>query len=188
MSRTRTLAAAAALLGPPLLLTACGIKPTGVVESGAAAKVAVAAPARTSLAYFVTPEGRLVPSPQPEHTANGPRGSLTGLLSGPGAAEAEAGLGTRLPPVEEGRLEEITAGYPARDLLEVRLPLPVADLDPLARRQLVCSALSTLAPGTRVELHGTDTALEAAGCDAGAGAGAGSGAGSGAGTAGAAGT
>lgn len=97
MSRTRTLAPAAALLAPALLLTGCGIKPTGVVESGAAAKVAVAAPARTSMAYFVTPEGRLVPSPQPEHTRDGPRGSLTGLLGGPGAPELEAGLGTRLP-------------------------------------------------------------------------------------------
>ncbi|MEU9716571.1 hypothetical protein [Streptomyces sp. NPDC047976] len=167
MSRTRTLAAAAALLGPALLLTGCGIKPTGVVESGAAAKVAVAAPARTSMAYFVTPEGRLVPVPQPEHTRDGPRGSLTGLLAGPGATELEAGLGTRLPPVEPRQLDETGVGFTARDRVEARLPFPVADLDPIARRQLVCSALSTLAPAFDVVLRGTDTALEAARCEPG---------------------
>ncbi|MDK9494985.1 hypothetical protein QEZ40_004418 [Streptomyces katrae] len=168
MSRTRALAAsAAAVLGPALLLTGCGIKPTGVVESGAAAKVAVAAPARTSMAYFVTPEARLVPAPQPEHTRDGPRGSLTGLLAGPGAAELEAGLGTRLPAVDPAALEQIGVGFTARDRVEARLPFPVADLDPIARRQLVCSALSTLAPAFDVVLRGTDTALEAARCELG---------------------
>ncbi|MCX5375001.1 hypothetical protein [Streptomyces sp. NBC_00091] len=166
MSRIRGIAAATALLGP-LLLSGCGIKPTGVVESGAAAKVAVAAPARTSMAYFVTPEGRLAPSPQPEHTRDGPRGSLRGLLGGPGGAEAEAGLGTRLPPVEEKELEAIGVGFTARDRLEVRLPFPVAGLDPLAHRQLVCSALSTLDPVFEVVLRGSDTELEAARCAAG---------------------
>lgn len=51
--------------------------------------------------------------------------------------------------------------------MEARLPFPVADLDPIGRRQLVCSALSTLAPAFDVVLRGTDTALEAARCEPG---------------------
>ncbi|MEU8434694.1 hypothetical protein AB0F18_17565 [Streptomyces sp. NPDC029216] len=158
-------AVAAALLGPLLAATACGIKPTGVVESGAAGRVAVAR-AGGSMAYFVTPDGRLAPAPQPEYTQGGPRGSVIGLLRGPGTAERDAGLGTRVPVVE-GEAAEGGVAVAVTDRLEVRLPFPVAGLDPLGRRQLVCSALSTVDPRYEVALHGTDTTLPPARCDAG---------------------
>ncbi|MFF5706084.1 hypothetical protein ACFY7H_26925 [Streptomyces sp. NPDC012794] len=45
----------------------------------------------------------------------------------------------------------------------------MAGLDPVARRQLVCSDLSTLAPAFDVVLRGSDTALEAARCETGGG-------------------
>ncbi|GAA0313582.1 hypothetical protein GCM10010302_60780 [Streptomyces polychromogenes] len=158
-------AVAAALLAPLLAATACGIKPTGVVESGAAARVAVAR-AGGSMAYFVTPDGRLAPAPQPEYTQGGPRGSVVGLLRGPGSAEREAGLGTRVPVIGEEAAEGGVAVV-VTDRLEVRLPFPVAGLDPLGRRQLVCSALSTVDPRYEVALRGTDTTLPPARCDAG---------------------
>ncbi|MFF4579446.1 hypothetical protein [Streptomyces sp. NPDC001389] len=158
-------AVAAALLAPLWTATACGIKPTGVVESGAAARVAVAR-AGGSMAYFVTPDGHLAPAPQPEYTQGGPRGSVIGLLRGPGEAEREAGLATRVPVVGEEAAEGGVA-VAVSDRLEVRLPFPVAGLDPLGRRQLVCSALSTTDPVYEVVLRGTDTALPPARCDAG---------------------
>ncbi|MFG2664730.1 hypothetical protein ACGFY6_10850 [Streptomyces sp. NPDC048387] len=156
---------AAALLVPLLTATACGIKPTGVVESGAAARVTVAR-AGAAMAYFVTPDGLLAPAPQPEYTQGGPRRSVIGLLRGPGPAEREAGLGSRVPVVE-GEAAEAGVSVTVTDRLEVRLPFPVAGLDPLGRRQLVCSALSTVDPRYGVVLRGTDTALDPARCDAG---------------------
>ncbi|MFG2616077.1 hypothetical protein ACGFXC_00490 [Streptomyces sp. NPDC048507] len=156
----------AALLAPPLV-AGCGIEPTGVVESGAAARVLVAAPSRTPMAYFVSGEGRLIPAPDPEYADNSPQGSLQLLLRGPGPVELEAGLGTRLPPVEGVLGGSVRAFYAARDRLEVRVPFPVAALDPLGLRQLVCTALSTAEPTAEVVVNGPDTTLEPSRCDAG---------------------
>ncbi|MFF4367721.1 hypothetical protein [Streptomyces sp. NPDC001594] len=158
-------AVAAVLLAPLLAATACGIKPTGVVESGAAARVAVAR-AGAATAYFVTHDGRLAPTPLPEYTQGGPRGSVIGLLRGPGPAEQDAGLGTRVPVLGEEAAEG-GVSVTVTDRLEVSLPFPVAGLGPLGRRQLVCSALSTVDPVYEVILRGTDTALDPARCDAG---------------------
>ncbi|MET9606570.1 hypothetical protein ABZZ17_16070 [Streptomyces sp. NPDC006512] len=158
-------AVAAAALTAALLLTACGIAPTGVVESGAAARVAVAAPSRGSVAYFVGPDGSLVPSPQPKYTPSAPQGSVVGLLRGPGRTELQAGLGTRLPAVEGQDLAAVSVVFTSDDRLDVRLPFPVAGLDPLARSQLVCSATSTLDPGYEAVLHGPDASLEPEPCD-----------------------
>lgn len=158
-------AVAAALMAPLLATTACGIKPTGVVESGAAARVTVAR-AGAATAYFVTPDGRLAPAPQPEYTQGGPRGSVIGLLRGPGPAEDDAGLRTRVPVLGEDAAEG-GVSVTVTDRLEVSLPFPVAGLEPLGRRQLVCSALSTVDPLYEVVLRGTDTALDPARCDAG---------------------
>ncbi|MFF3019129.1 hypothetical protein [Streptomyces sp. NPDC057939] len=160
----RTTALAGMALTGPLLLTACGIAPTGVVESGAPARVAVASPARGPLAFFVGPDGRLVPSPQPRSATSGPLSAVLGLLRGPGRAELRAGLGTRLPAVEGPDVAAVSVVPVADDGLDVRLPFPVAGLDAVARGQLVCSATSTLGTDHEVFLHGTDTALDPERC------------------------
>ncbi|MER5808128.1 hypothetical protein ABT143_08030 [Streptomyces sp. NPDC002033] len=164
--RRAAVAVTAALLAAPLV-AGCGIKPTDVVESGAAARVLVAAPSRTPMAYFVSGEGRLVPAPDPDYADNSPQGSLQLLLRGPGAVEREAGLGTRLPPVEGVLGGSARAFYTAKDRLEVRVPFPVAALDPLGLRQLVCTALSTVGPSAEAVVHGPDTTLAPSRCDAG---------------------
>ncbi|MFD8980962.1 hypothetical protein [Streptomyces sp. NPDC059564] len=164
--RTAAAVAASALAGP-LLVTGCGIKPTGVVESGAAARVLIAAPSRPPMAYFVSGEGRLVPAPEPEYADKSPQGSMQLLMRGPGPVEREAGLGTRLPPVEGVLAGSVRAFFSAKDRVEVRVPFPVAALDPLALRQLVCTALSTAGPSAEAVVRGPDTELEAARCGAG---------------------
>ncbi|MGW7314905.1 hypothetical protein [Streptomyces sp. NPDC054854] len=160
----RTTALAGMALTGPLLLTACGIAPTGVVESGAPARVAVAAPARGPLAFFVGPDGRLVPSPQPRSAASGPLSGVLGLLRGPGRTELRAGLGTRLPAVEGPDVAAVSVVATAEDALDVRVPFPVAGLDAVARGQLVCSAASALGSDHEVVLYGTDTALDPERC------------------------
>ncbi|UQX03758.1 hypothetical protein [Streptomyces sp. RerS4] len=179
----------AALIAAPALLTlltACGIKPTGVVESGAAARVAVAAPRGAPMAYFVDPDGRLVPtpvlpaSPAPAPSASAPAPSASAsvsapptpatrgvlhLLLGPGPAQSHAGLGTRLPELEAGDLGGVDVSRVGSDRIQVRLPFDVAPLDPLARSQLLCTALSSLDARYEAVLRGTDTDLDAARCD-----------------------
>lgn len=165
-ARTAAAGVAAALVGP-LLVTGCGIKPTEVVESGAAARVLIAGPSRPPMAYFVTGEGRLLPSPEPDYADRSPQGSMQLLLRGPGNVEREAGLGTRLPPVEGVLAGSVRAFFTANDRLEVRVPFPVAALDPLALRQIVCTALSTAGPSAEAVVRGPDTDLEPARCETG---------------------
>ncbi|MFF4323572.1 hypothetical protein [Streptomyces sp. NPDC001568] len=159
----RPTAVALALTGP-LLLTACGIAPTGVVESGAPARVAVAAPAGGPLAFFVGPDGRLVPSPQPRTADSTPLSGVLGLLRGPGRTEHRAGLGTRLPAVEGPDVAAVSVVPVGDDGLDLRVPFPVAGLDAVARGQLVCSAASGPGSGYEVFLHGPDTALDPERC------------------------
>lgn len=166
-SGRRTAAAvAAALLGPPLV-AGCGIKPTGVVESGSAARVPVAAPSRAPIVYFVTGGGSLVPSPYPDYADNSPQGSLQLLLRGPGTVEQEAGLDTRLPPLDAGAAGGVRAFFTSEFRLEVRVPFPVAAVDPLGLKQLVCTAVSTAGPTVQVAVRGPDTQLEPTRCEAG---------------------
>ncbi|WP_371675859.1 hypothetical protein [Streptomyces sp. NBC_01276] len=166
-SGRRTAAAvAAALLGPPLV-TGCGIKPTEVVESGSAARVLVAAPSRAPIAYFVTGEGRLVPAPEPDYADTSPQGSLQLLMRGPDGVEQEAGLGTRLPPLDPGAAGGVRAFFTSEFRLEVRVPFAVAALDPLGLKQLVCTAVSTAGPTVQVVVRGPDTELEPTRCEAG---------------------
>ncbi|MCX5193532.1 hypothetical protein OOK31_06440 [Streptomyces sp. NBC_00249] len=169
MTRTRPaaagVAAAAVLLGP-LPLTACGIKPTGVVESGAAARVVVPARPGTPMAYYVDPDGRLVPATLAGEPPATPRTALVRLLLGPGRTEQEAGFGTRLPRTEPQEAAAVGVAFTAHDRIEIRVPFGVAGLEPLARSQLVCSALSSVDARYTAVLRGPDTTLDPAHCDA----------------------
>ncbi|KPI00756.1 Lipoprotein LpqB, GerMN domain-containing protein [Actinobacteria bacterium OV450] len=165
MTRTRTAAAAAAalLLGGPLL-AGCGIKPTGVIESGAAAKVIIPGPGTLGTVYFVMPDGRLAPVPEQDQPAKSPVSVLMRLLIGPLDEEKAAGLETRVPaPADRKPPFGLSAGV-SGDVLEVRLPFAVAGLSDTARRQLVCTAASTN-PKYTVVLRGPDTSVGPARCE-----------------------
>ncbi|MEU2392763.1 hypothetical protein [Streptomyces sp. NPDC007369] len=168
MTRMRRPAAA----GLPALLACavlagCGIKPTGVVESGAPAKVAVAAPAERPLVYFVDPGDRLLATPQAAHSGDGLEAGLIRLLAGPSEQDKAAGLRSALPRLEFKAASGTRVVATAEDEIEVRLPFKVGGLPQLARRQLVCTALSTSASQVRAALRGTDTVLQAESCDTG---------------------
>ncbi|MFD4247242.1 hypothetical protein ACFWP3_37490 [Streptomyces sp. NPDC058525] len=158
--RTRAAAAAAALLSP-LLLAGCGIKPTAPVDSGASASVAVSGPENSAVLYFVSPDGLLVPSPQRDVPTLAPVQALNRLLEGPGDVERAAGLTTQVPPTHGKRLDSSAVSF-WHGVMRVQLPFPAADLTPLARRQIVCSVLTTGVPSEplTVALKGTDPALD----------------------------
>ncbi len=160
-TRVRAVAAATALLSP-LLLAGCGIKPTAPVDSGSAATVTVPVPAGSAMLYFVSPDGLLVPSPQRDVPGLAPIQALTRLLDGPGERELAAGLTTQLPSVHGNRLDPSAVSFPTRDVMSVQLPFPAADLTPTARRQLVCTLVSTGGRGDRftVALKGSEPALD----------------------------
>lgn len=169
MSRVRLVATATALLSP-MLLAGCGIKPTGVIDSGTAATVVVPAPGAASLVYFVSPEGRLVPFPLKDTPPMPAYQVVNRLLEGPGPEERAAGLSTQLPSISGKRLDPAVVEYSERQTLSVRLPFHVGDLTPTAHRQLVCSIASTASPRERlmVAVQGTDgSSLDPAGCDTG---------------------
>ncbi|WP_330333467.1 hypothetical protein OHS33_29585 [Streptomyces sp. NBC_00536] len=152
MSRWNTLVRTtlpAPLLGLLVLLplAGCGIKPTGVVESGRAASVGVAAPPGADLLYFVAPDGRLAPTALSDPRV--PTGALLArLLAGPGVRDRDAGLTTALPPLP-ARTDKGAAAVvvPVRvdrgdqKQLLVRLPFfRNAELSDTGRNQLVCTA------------------------------------------------
>lgn len=170
MTRLRTAAAAvAALAGPLLLLSGCGIKPTGVVESGAAANVVVNSPDRAGVVYFVTPDDKLVPSPQVDAAPASPVGTVLRLLQGPGPQERAAGLGTRLPGWEKAP-GAVSVAFSSPESVEVRVPFQVQDLPELAMRQLVCTVASVAGSETgdvRVTVTGPGSTFFGSRCDIG---------------------
>lgn len=146
LASVRTAVVAAALTGPLLLSTGCGIATTGVVESGRPGTVKLAAGPDPGLAYFLTPEGVLVPvvlndgpvSPSPGY-------ALTRLLAGPDATARAAGLTTELPSMDNKLYEKF--GVTMADsgtTFEITLPFPVEPLSAAARRQLACTTVSAL--------------------------------------------
>ncbi|MEV4194934.1 hypothetical protein [Streptomyces toxytricini] len=161
MSRIRDAArAASAAAAAGLLLAGCGIKTTGVVESGAPAEVEVRPEegSADSLVYFLTPDSRLVAT-HSGYSAPGVQVALFRLLVGPGERERASGLRTALPPVDLALAGTTTVEGPADDVIEVRLPINVAGLTDLARRQVVCTAVANAASHVEARLRGPDTVL-----------------------------
>lgn len=168
-ARSRAAAATAALASCALLLTGCGIKTTGVIESGHAATVEVPN-GKGAVLYFVSKEGdRLVPSPfMLEGYTLAPGALARLLLDGPGVPAREAGLTTALPPLPAGKADSVVvSAYEPSEGVTVRVPFPVGDLPALARSQLVCTIGVSVVPDilTPVTLHGTDVVLAPAQCD-----------------------
>ncbi|WP_327279388.1 MULTISPECIES: hypothetical protein [unclassified Streptomyces] len=166
MSRMRTAAAATAtlLLGGPLL-AGCGIKPTGVIESGAAAKVLVPGPGTKGTVYYVTSDGRLAPVPETDQPEESALFLLARLLMGPLDPEKAAGLETRVPaPADKKPPFGLSVNIVSGETMEVRVPFAVTGLSETARRQLVCTAASPN-PNYAVVLRGPDTSAGPARCD-----------------------
>lgn len=103
---SRTAAATAVLAGCALLLTGCGIKRTGVIESGHAATVKVSGSGKSTVLYFVSKEGdRLVPAPFTlfDGYTIAPAALVRLLLDGPMAGPARPDSPRRCPSCPPGR-------------------------------------------------------------------------------------
>ncbi|MEU9300098.1 hypothetical protein [Streptomyces sp. NPDC048269] len=169
-TRSRGTAATAVLAGCALLLAGCGIKRTGVIDSGHPATVKSPG-GKTVVLYYLSKEGdRLVPVP---FTVEGgytiaPGALVRLLLDGPMGPAQEGGLTTGLPRLPAGQADvvEVSAYSPGAGV-RVRVPFAVGDLSALARSQLVCTVGVSAVPDTLspVTLQGTDTALPSAECD-----------------------
>ncbi|THA84388.1 GerMN domain-containing protein [Streptomyces sp. A0592] len=170
--KTRARAAAtAALAGCALLLAGCGIKRTGVIESGHAAAVNVPDGKKAAALYFVSKEGdRLVPVPfsiGTEYTL-APTPLLRILLDGPTGPASAAGFTTALPKVSHDQWDAVLVSKNSSDKgVTVTVPFAVGGLSELARNQLVCTVGVSAAPNTlsQVTVKGPDTVLPAADCD-----------------------
>jgi hypothetical protein len=178
--RTRAATALAALLA----LTGCGIQETDVIEAGGPATLDVL-PAREHrmMAFLLSPDGLLVPSPRVVDTeawdgAVGPQSgtaperpstakTVAALLAGPNAAETRAGLrnAPSLPDPSTAAETEVSGGT-----ARLTLDTPLAPLTWTARQQLVCTmAYAESGNGSvPVILVGTDGAQPAETCDNGA--------------------
>ncbi|MEV6955980.1 hypothetical protein [Streptomyces sp. NPDC051183] len=167
MTRTKALsAAAAAALAGMLLLVGCGIKPTGVIDSGDAATVQVPGATSGPVLYFVSAEGsRLAPYPLLAGVDSSQL--LTALLAGPTNTAREAGITTALPTPAELNPDQLAVEYSPTDGVTARFPFAVSRLSELARRQVVCTLAFAVVPGTisPVTVTGTDTSLGPAQCD-----------------------
>ncbi|MCX4806685.1 hypothetical protein ACFWWM_34190 [Streptomyces sp. NPDC058682] len=169
-TRSRAAAATAALVSCALLLTGCGIKRTGVIDSGHAATIKVADGKNNTYLYFLSKEGdRLVPAPFSlalDSDLN-PVVLLRLLMDGPRGRAGEAGLTTGLPRLPAGQTEQLAVSPHSDEGMTVWVPFAVGNLSALARMQLVCTIgisakKDTLSP---VTLKGTDTTLAPAECD-----------------------
>ncbi|MFJ9545535.1 hypothetical protein [Streptomyces erythrochromogenes] len=171
-TRARAAAATAVLAGCALLLAGCGIKRTGVIESGHAAAANVPGGKKAAALYFISKDGdRLVPVPLSIGTEYilAPTPLLRVLLDGPRGAASEAGFTTALPKVSQEQWDAVTVSRNSTDkVLTASVPFAVGGLSDLARNQLVCTVGISAVPDTisRVSIKGTDTVLPAADCDA----------------------
>lgn len=173
MTRLRKAAAAAALTVPLLLATGCGIATTGVVGSGSAGTVKLSTAPDPGLAYFIAPDGALVPVPVSDRMQRPEAGFTIGvLLEGPSEAAREAGLTTEIPvadtksPFGTEYVQTVKADGDGKTL-RVVLPVPVEPLSGPARRQLACTALAAVrtSPAPEILLLGSDGKQRSAVCE-----------------------
>ncbi|MEV7279647.1 hypothetical protein [Streptomyces sp. NPDC093111] len=184
-SRPRRRAAAALLA--LLALAGCGIQKSDVVEAGAGAPVTVNPTGNPRmLLFFVGREGRLMPVARDlgfHRIVNDGSGVdvarppdyrvatdklLGALIEGPDERERAAGLTTRIDFHGAGEPHTMRqTGPDGRPQLTVGLRVRVQDLDPIAVRQLICTAsyAEELGRTAEVVLAGTDGPLPASRCE-----------------------
>ena len=142
------------------VLTACGVRPTGVVQAGEAPAGVGTGP----VLYFLTPEGRTIAAPRVTGRLGTVEGALNLLFAGPDQQERARGLTTGVPYV--------TPAFEALDasVMVVRLPVDKLFLGQPAVDQIACTAIvarimAGAGTGVRVSVFGADgLAAEHVGC------------------------
>jgi hypothetical protein len=147
---TRTWLAVAAMV-----LTGCGVTPTGVTDGGEAPTGV--APGVTL--YFVDARDELVPRPRETGRLGTVAEAVSLLLLGPGGSD----LRTEIAPTTNPQVVVTTTP----GMLRLRVPLAAREVTPVGIDQIVCTALgvhvqSSGSPGTRVRI---DFTLPAPGSD-----------------------
>lgn len=142
-----------------LLVSACGIKPTGVVPAGPAPTLrnpASSGRGTDVILYFVI-DGRATPVTRPNRGGADVGTALSMLLDGPSYAEQAEGFVTMLPA--KGGQVGLSPG--PRTVISVAFP--VKQLNPTAVNQLVCTAQAALAVDSTLPAEG---GITVAGSDA----------------------
>jgi len=119
----------------PLLLTGCGIQPSGVVEAGE--PPTGVAPGATL--YFVGADGGLEPQLRRTGRLGTVSDAVSLLLSGPG----DSRLGTEIAPVETRQVVVTTTSV----MIRLMVPLTIEEVTPRGINQIVCTALGVHVQG-----------------------------------------
>ncbi|KDN18925.1 hypothetical protein [Amycolatopsis rifamycinica] len=133
-----------------LLVSACGVKPTGVVPAGPAPTLrspATEGRGTDLILYFVLAD-RVTPVVRPSAGVVDVGSALTMLLDGPSPGEREGGYTTALP--DRSGAITLTPGPPAT----ITVPFPLRPLTGLGINQLVCTAFAALAAQGRYVIDG----------------------------------
>lgn len=151
-----------------LLVSACGIKPTPVLEAGPAPTLRIPASEGRGtdlILYFVLAD-RVTPVVRPSAGVVGIESALTMLMDGPSVDERAGGYRTDLPRLS-GAITS-TPGPPTT----ITVPFPLKPITGAGINQLVCTAFAALAAqggytadGT-VALAGPDVLLPYQTCQA----------------------
>ncbi|MEV6622271.1 hypothetical protein AB0M83_01960 [Amycolatopsis sp. NPDC051106] len=150
-----------------LVVSACGIKPTGVVPAGPAPTLrnpGVSGRGADVILYFVI-GGRVAPVSRSTGTV-GVENALSLLLAGPTPDEADDGYGTDLPR-RSGPIVLSPGSPPA-----ITVPFPLKPISGAGINQLVCTAFAALAAQGGystdgvISLSGTDVRLPYQACQA----------------------
>ncbi|MEU8632434.1 hypothetical protein AB0C38_09725 [Amycolatopsis sp. NPDC048633] len=151
-----------------LLVSACGVKPTGVVPAGPAPTLRNPGSSGrgTDVTLYFVIDGRLAPVTRATGSTVGVENALSTLLAGPTTDEARDGYVTDLP-VRSGPII-LSPGPPAA----ITFSFPLKPITDVGINQLVCTAFAALAAqssyaidGT-ISLSGTDVQLPYQTCQA----------------------
>lgn len=161
------------------LLMGCGITESDPIEAGSPASVRVIPGGeRRLLLFFRSGSGALAPVARPGESRREGRGTrpepwvtraVNLLFAGPVAHEQTAGLRSGLPKLPPRSWVVAKPTEPTEyNGIALYLPIPLADLDDTAIRQLVCTAGFAGDPTGMVAVHllGTDGAMKGSNCDA----------------------
>ena len=156
------------VLAAVLLVSACGVKPTPVVQAGPAPTLRSPASDRqgTDVVLYFLVDGRLSPVVRPAERVVTLGETLTMLLDGPTVDEHAEGYRTMLP-IRTGPVA-VSPGRPPT----ISLPFPLRPLTGVGINQLACTTSAALAAqggsgvdGT-VTFAGTDVQLPYQTCQA----------------------
>ncbi|MEU7169439.1 GerMN domain-containing protein [Streptomyces morookaense] len=148
-------AGSAALLG---VLAGCGIEPTDVVEVGLPATGVKRPGTRVedAILYFASQPGGVLPLHRPAGGEVTAEEAVQLLMKGPNDAERMRGLYSELP-----RDVRVVAIATEQGKVKIRLSGDAGRLSPVARQQVVCTAVHNAVPGdlppeeVTVDLSGT---------------------------------